>query len=404
MRALHRAWIGASIVAVAMLGAQAHAQNFFDGDTSNPGDWNDPANWDNDTLPGVGNNSVVGDSATVPVATAEITGALTNPNINDLRVGATAVGGADGTVNHSSGSLTVSGWAFIGVDGPAGNGNMGTYNLSGDAEFIIDPAANNGEQEFHVGAFGGAGESTGVVNVSDDALLSIQRGYIGSNDGNSGTLNQSGGRVNVNTWMSIGRDTGAVGEYNMTGGELSGFTDGLTIGESNGAQGTLNVSGSSVVSTNLLSVGRFGGGAVGELSIAGSAASVSASGNVNIGGDSLAPTDATGILNFTADAAGVTPLIAGADVFLNDGAGLGSALLTVDMSLAPAGDILLIDVGGSLLGTFAGLPQGAIVPGSGGRRITYQYGDGNDVALVPEPTALVMLLTGGVACLVRRRV
>ena len=66
--------------------------------------------------------------------------------------------------------------------------------------------------------------------------------------------------------------------------------------------------------------------------------------------------------------------------------------------------MLLIDVGGTLSGAFAGLPEGAVVPGSGGRTITYTYGDGNNVALViPEPTAVALLLVGLGVGVTRRR-
>ena len=54
---------------------------------------------------------------------------------------------------------------------------------------------------------------------------------------------------------------------------------------------------------------------------------------------------------------------------------------------------------------FMGLAEGAAVPNSGGRFITYTHGDGNDVALViPEPSSFLMLLTclGGLMVIRRR--
>ena len=367
-------------------------QDYFDGGTSNPGDWNDPANWNNDTLPGAGNNVIVG-GANVSPATAEISGPLTNPTIADLRLGAEGAGGFQGTVNHSAGSLTATGWVFVGLDAATGNpGNVGTYNLSGTGSFTVDLAANNGEQEFHVGLGGGSGSSNqGVVTVADEASLTFPRGYIGSNDGNQGTLTQTGGSVLANDWVSVGRDGGATGTYNMSGGTLTVNNDGLSVGENNGTTGMMNVSGLSTISTPLLNIGRFGGGAVGSFNVTGSAASISATSALNVGGDGGSARDATGIISFVADGGGVAPILAG-DVFLNDGTGMGAANLTVDMTLAPAGDILLIDVGGTLTGGFAGLAEGDPVANSGGRFITYTYGDGNDIALVvPEPTALMFV-------------
>jgi hypothetical protein len=167
----------------------------------------------------------------------------------------------------------------------------------------------------------------------------------------------------------------------------------------------MNVSGPSTIATPLLNVGRFGGGAVGSFSVDGSAASITASTALNVGVDSGNPTDTTGTLSFTSDAGGVTAILAG-DVNLNDGSVIGSSNLLVDMvtTVPPAGDILLIDVGGTLSGEFAGLPQGTLVPDSGGRRISYTFGDGNNIALVPEPATGLLLSVGlGAGFCMRRR-
>ncbi len=391
----------------------------WDGDAGNPGDWNDATNWVGDTLPGVGGNVVVG-GAVLPNATANISGSLSNPTINDFRIGADAAGGANGTVNQSAGSLTVQGWALIGIDSAAGNtGNTGSLNLSGTAAFDVDVTQNGGAQEFHVGLGGGTGASNqGFVTVADQASLFFPRGYIGTNDGNTGTMTQTGGSVTANDWLSVGRDGGATGLYTMSGGTLTITNDGLTIGENNGATGTMDVSGSSIIETPNLQVGRFGGGAEGTLSIDGSNVLL-VTGNMRVGGDAAAETDTTGNIEFIADANGVSAITATGDLLLNTGASVGSSNLSVDLTAdsdfalwgatGTLQEILLIDYAGALLGNFTGLTEGSIVDIGGGKTATISYvgGDGTDVVLqvfaVPEPSSMIVLGLGALALVSRRR-
>jgi len=91
---------------------------------------------------------------------------------------------------------------------------------------------------------------------------------------------------------------------------------------------------------------------------------------------------------------------------------VGDANLAVALGYTPdAGDyFVIVDNDGTVdavTGTFLGLPEGGrIFPGEPyGFWITYQGGDGNDIAVwaVPEPTTLALLGLGGLAALIRRR-
>jgi hypothetical protein len=150
-------------------------------------------------------------------------------------------------------------------------------------------------------------------------------------------------------------------------------TDFMTIGGNSGASGTANVSGNSTISTPSLAVGRFGEQATGHLKLEGSSISLN-TGLFEVAVDDLNDfasdgvfkrDDSTGTVEFIADAGGVSPVVASGDVHLNDGSVIGSANLVVDMSAAPTGDLLLVDVGGTLHGEFAGLSEGASVPNRG---------------------------------------
>jgi hypothetical protein len=413
----------ALILSLSLAATDSHAQdNSFTGFTSS--DWNVATNWSNGTTPN-GESVRVGEFIWASPVTAEIT-SLTNPTVQDLRVGADDLG--EGTLNHSAGSLTANGWAFVGVDG-----GVGTYNLSGTASFDVNFAENGGQQEFHVG-LGGASTSTGTLNISDSASLSFPRGYIGSNSQSTGIVNQTGGSVEVDQWMSIARQSGAQGTYNMSGGSLAvvggpGVADGITVGENDAdTKGEFNVSGSSMISTPKLHVGRFDSdfavppnptpGAEGSFNVTGGDASINVTSFLAVGWDKDKgrASDTTGTLSFTSDASGVSPITVGIPthvdgteaevIFLNDGSGVGSANLVVDLETVPvaSANVLLLDlvttpgvdmtdplnpIGyGEIIGTFAGLPEGSVVPGSGGRTITYAGGDGNDIWLMGMSTGV----------------
>ena len=353
----------------------------------------------------------------------------------------------------SSGTLTSNGWGFVGLDAdPANTGpSAGAFNLSGTAQYINNLAAN----EFHVGIGGGAGASaTGTVSVSDSAQFLTHRIRIGSNDGNTGILNvsdagvvdanfdpdsfltvgsgsatglvnQTGGSVSSNSWITIGEGAASSGEYNLSGGTLT--TGALTVGQADaGTTGELNVSGASTVNANTgLWVGRGefgGGGAAGILEISGSSATVTASADVHFGGFNFAAADAVGDLSFIADAGGVSTLDVLGSVFLNDGTTVGGSNLFVDLtqdanfgtfgSSGTALEILLIDnANNGVTGTFAGLAEGASISIGGGLFGTLSYvgGDGNDVsvtvftAAIPEPSSVLIASLGLLGLVARRR-
>lgn len=365
-------------------------------------DFNDPINWTTDALPGTGvdpENAVIG-ATFAGAAVVDLAGPLTTSPIGDLRIGDGVAG--DGTFNHSSGSVVTADfkWSFIGADGDAFDPSVGVYNLSGDAVFEQTRVAFDSNNQFHIGLGGGARDlgagdlpNTGELNVSDTAQFFVNNFFVGSNDGNLGTVNQSGGAVFAENWVSIGREgAGTKGVYNMSGGQLAVTQDGITVGESSGASGEMTISNDSIVDAGRLRVGRSlatdeetGAGGTGELTIIGDEVDLTV-GFLDIGSNDGAFTNGEGTLEFIADAGGVSTLEILNDVTLNDGSVEGFASLLVDLTSAPAGNHELIDIGGTLTGTFMGLAEGALVPNSGGRTITYVGGDGNDIVLI-DPNA-----------------
>ena len=384
---------------------------------SGSADFNDPLAWENDVHPGLVAGTPGDRQARIgEVGTGDDAVAFENPSVVSLTdnslgtVGGIRVGqsgGGDGTFNHSAGTLPTDDWSFIGVDGTDADPAIGRFNLSGTADF-----GSSGNTTFLIGWGGGAhptNPNQGFVTVEDQASLLGNAVVVGGNDDNEGTLNQTGGTVTSDNWVNIGQETGAHGEYNISGGTLN--TQELSVGESGGATGDFNISGTGMVNVlgsggNALRIGRSDGG-TGALTITGDQAAINTTGFA-VGGNIGAPSAAEGTVTFVSSATGVTPILASEDVTINDGSEAGFGDLFVDFVTdpLPAGDVLLIDVGGNLGGTFRNAPEGTLIPNSGGRTITYTFGDGNDIALIaiPEPATMMLMFVGlGVGLLSKRR-
>ena len=319
----------------------------------------------------------------------------------------------------SSGSLTSNGWSFVGSDANAANTNptLGTFNISGTAEFIAT-------QRLYAGLGGGAGATgTGIINIDGGSVTTGDGGIIGANDGNTGIVNQTAGSFTSNNWVTVGENGGAQGQYNISGGTLT--TNDLTIGQAGaGTFGQFNLSGGDVnVNANLF-VGRdeFGdAGAAGELNVNGSTGAFEVFGDANFGGNNSTAGDATGDLNFTADAGGVSAIDIHGTLFLNDGTTEGASNLSVDLQsyanfgmFANSGtlteEILLVNnINNGVLGQFTGLDEGDSISVGGGINgvLSYVGGDGNDISVtvftaIPEPSS-VLIITLGLAGLASRR-
>jgi autotransporter-associated beta strand protein len=176
-------------------------------------------------------------------------------------------GGATGAVVvANSGRMVVNnGWFSI------GNGNNGTGSLS----------LRNSGSVFVSGDFNvtDTGTSFGSVAIQDTALASGNTFLVAKNGGTvgtvtmsggtivarggdtwiggsgSGTMNQTGGTLIGTNWISIGRNGGGTGEYNLSAGTLMKVNpNGTRLNVAESGTGTLNVSGTGSV---VVGVGGF---------------------------------------------------------------------------------------------------------------------------------------------------
>ena len=324
--------IGSGIVTL------AHAANSYTGGTS--------------VMAGtlrLGASDVIPDHGTVTVAAGAILDLAGQHDTIGALDGSGAIVLASGLRVSGGASTTFAG--TIAGDGDLFRSGTGTLTLSGISAFTgettIESGAMNVTGSLASSAFVMTGGTLGVagtlgpVTMSDGTLAG--NGTIGAVTMSGGTL-ASAGTTGVVT-MSGGTlaATGTIGGLTMSGGTLSpGGSDPARLIVSGDA--ALNAGGTFVVTVNGATPGQGGGSSSG----------------------------------------------AGHDqVVVNGGVALQNAVLQVAVNVTPAPDtpLVILDNDGAdpIAGTFAGLPEGAILTiGSNGDvrfRISYVGGSGNDVVL-----------------------
>lgn len=356
-------------VAISSLAIQsAHADTNWTGTTNQ--DWNTATNWSNG-LPEPGNGAIFINNITVntPSLSTSVSAGW------DILIGQNGNTGAlvqtSGTLQPGNGN-----WAFIGVDG----GSVGTYTLSGDADFrasrINLGAFSNGStggtgtlninttgtvdaygdvgnwwqnNSWHVGADKG---SAGTINLTNGTVNSFGNMWLGVFSG-SGVLNQSGGTVNVGGNLALakmwnGSSGTTVGTATITGGTLNAGS--VTVGAAGAASdvvaGSLSVSGAStVVNSGDLTVGFAGNSSsTGQVNItSGGTVNVASTSELSVTfgqWDSITPT-----MNVTGG--GKLNLNAGSDIRMGVGSNNASRVINVD--------------GGSILGSGAANVDASVI-------------------------------------------
>jgi hypothetical protein len=249
-------------------------------------------------------------TGTLSVGTGSAADATLNLNGGALYADSEYLGngaaGSGGTLNHNAGVNTItSGFLVLGVSpGISGVYNLAAGSLSAPNEVIGNSGLGTLSQTgganvtpyltlgFYAGGAGTVNLSGGTLNVPTNEVV----GYNGS-----GVLNQTGGS-NAASAFYVGWQPGASGIVNLSGGQIS--AGGLTIGESSPlggglpTSGVVNLSGNGVLAISGDEVvGVFGAGTVnqsggvhtigGTLTILAIPGFPGASGAVNLSGGSL---------------------------------------------------------------------------------------------------------------------
>ena len=318
-------------------------------------DWNTAANWTPPGPPGHTDRADIAGGLTATldasppsdIDTLYIGGNTDGPTANDNAQSNTM---GDGTLNQTGGDLVVNTWGVVGVLGTGpnagagtynlsggtfhqkgtdnftvGQGGKGTFNVSGNAAVTIDNILNVGRWSDTTGPNTSQGRGNGTIvqsgnstvtvsgnstnnndaifighfgdgsyTIKDSATLNSAKDItVGSDATSTGLLTQSGGTLSqTGGWFYVGRNTGATGTYNLSGGNVTVagrfFSAFSGTGTVNQTGGTLTVGGDTNVADN-------GGTGVYNFS----AGTLNANGGVNVGGWN----NSNGTLNLSGTAA-----------------------------------------------------------------------------------------------------
>jgi hypothetical protein len=330
-----------------------HANLYFWTDGA-PGNHNftDPLNWDLGAFLGTppqATDLAVHNQSSLPAM--EIT---SNVEVDTMRLS------TGGSAVQSAGTLIIGTQGpdkgfFVGEHGDSGVSTPSVYDFTGGV-IQIDDDNLDGELAFMVGKNLLA---DGVFNMSGGATVNAQEKVVHFGLDANATVNQTGGTINAGH-IQVGRFQSPTATWNLSGSAQAVITGNLLLSDGstpfvNAIRSDLNITGSNV--------------------------------GLSAGGIYLRDKSH---LNYVADAGGVSPIVhtGGGGYELKDqGGGLGLPDLTVNLT-PPTGfvdsgqDVTLIQGFSFSDGSFNGLPEGGVVPNSGGRFISYRGGpDGFDVEL-----------------------
>jgi len=223
--------------ALAAIPSTSHAVNYVW--NGNNADWSTPAEW-NPAGPPTGGG---GNFAIINSGTANLT---TNAaSVQDILVNTSGIINGTGTVNHTGGAISTTGWTRMG----RGTGGLATYNLSGTGSLTTNRliVAESSNANFAM--------TGGTLQVNGELWVGGNSGAIGQ----AGTFTYSGGTATATSWLAVGRNS--TGTLTVTNGTMNVATTGgnITIGSNTLAIGTVNVAGGTLTTPNAIWVSEGGG-------------------------------------------------------------------------------------------------------------------------------------------------
>lgn len=199
------------LVCFTVVSKEAQAVDYF---WTNPGtgSWFEPTNWTPAAVPngGGGNFAYVNNGGT------SIIDADTINQIQDAFIGRDD--GGVGNVNQTGGTVTTTGWSFVGT-----RNGTGSYTMTGNSSL------NTGR--LYVGGVrddgGAAPLGTGTMTITTTGTVTAGGDLSVGTRGGTGQLTINSGTVNANSWMIVGESQNGTGGSNGTVVQNGGA---LTVG------------------------------------------------------------------------------------------------------------------------------------------------------------------------------
>ena len=307
--------------------------------------------------------------------------------------------------NSGTGTLSITnGGAVSNTTGYLG------YYMSGSGEVTVSGIGSTwtNSEYLRVGEMG-----AGVLSITDGGAVSSANGYLGLNNSSSGEVTVSGDGSNWTNSGDLCVGYYGTGVLTIRDGASVDTEGNLSIGAYSAGNGTVNLEGGSLTVGTITSgygtaVFNFTGGFL-------SVETFQFQGNLVNNGGTIAPGSSAGLMTVDGDLiinAGAMEIeLAGSTV---RGTDYDAIDVTGTLTLAGTLDVVLIDdFDPGLDDTFDILDWGSLtgkfdtvnLPGlSGGLDWddSNLYGDGT-ITVVPEPASAVLLLSGGVLAMLRRR-
>ncbi|MEO0531796.1 MAG: trypsin-like serine protease, partial [Planctomycetota bacterium] len=241
----------------------------------------------------------VGGSGTVTMSGGQVT-IGTDPTATDRNLLVGSLG--TGALTQTGGSIGVDQDVYVGGFVSGENASEGQLTLSGSSTLSVGRDARVGNQGTGLLTVGGSAELSihddldVGVNSSGDGTVRVTGGVLRTGEGvdptqsrssarigwdGRGSMEQSGGHVDIGGDVSIGTGASGNGHYTISGGQLD---VGVILAVGRLGKGTMNISGSDTVVT----VGNYIGvatqpGSTGTLRVSENA-SVRGNSSVNVGG------------------------------------------------------------------------------------------------------------------------
>jgi fibronectin-binding autotransporter adhesin len=250
----------------------------------------------------------------------------------------------NGSVTEAGGSATLSKISGGSLE-LTGTGNTATnMNAAGGNTILSGTSTTTVSNTLYVANSGISGGGGGTLTVQDSATLTSTNLLVGNNSSRNGTVNQTGGTVNLTgsgaNDIRLGHWGNLTGTYNLTGGTLNTLNTNFILGWD--GQGILNVDGGTA---NLKGIHYGASTSVGTLNLDGGTLKLGSGGMTDIDRNGQSGNSTINLESGTLGA--LASWSTGLDMNLNGSVNIDTSTHNIDLSgdIAGAGTLTKLGTG-----------------------------------------------------------